>query len=71
MRRLTKIDKIYDSYIDILNYIEKTNGSEDADDYIYEIHRFLYECRQHEVLTQKEYEELYTKFKACLSENNK
>jgi hypothetical protein len=71
MGRLTKLDKIYDSYIDMLNYIDNTNGSKDADDYIYEIQRFIYECLQHKVLTQKEYEELYTRFKACLSENNK
>ena len=66
---LTKINKIYDSFIDKLNEIDKNLGSNKANEYIYEIHEFIFKCLQHEILSQEEYEELYTRFKNCISKS--
>lgn len=62
MIKLSKIDKITDSYVD--NIRESKNPRA----YIQQIQDFMYEAYIHKLLTQEEYEKIYCYYKECLKQ---
>lgn len=63
--KMSKTDKVYDSFVDRFRDARRVSIST-MNDEIFKSQKFIYECRQHEVITQEEYEDLYKRFKDCL-----
>ena len=64
-----KINTIYDSFMDELNENDKTGGSKKANEYIYKTQDFIFNCLQHKILSQEEYEKLYIRLRNCISKS--